>query len=171
MPRVSDEDARRCITTPSGVNASKVALAASLIEARRERDEAREALSMEALVANGQAERARKVEIERDALRAECDDLHRAIDVLRDECARLRVIEQAALAERDRAMAAAQLGVAQCAQVQDALRRVLPMAEAWFRREFDGLCDHEPGECHCDREAHARTDINIALAALGKGKT
>lgn len=32
-----------------------------------------------------------------------------------------------------------------------ALRRVLPMAEAWFRREFDGLCDHEPGECTCDQ--------------------
>lgn len=70
--------------------------------------------------------------------------------------------------ERDQAMAAARLGVAQCAQVQDALRRVLPMAEAWFRHEFDGLCDHEPGECTCDREAHARTDIHIALAALGK---
>jgi len=27
---------------------------------------------------------------------------------------------------------------------------------------------HEPGECTCDMEAHARTDINIALAALGK---
>lgn len=73
--------------------------------------------------------------------------------------------------EFEAAMDAAQIGVAQCAQVQDALRRVLPMAEAWFRREFDGLCDHEPGECHCDREAHARTDINIALAALGKGAT
>lgn len=70
--------------------------------------------------------------------------------------------------ERDQAMTAAQIGVAQCAQVQDALRRVLPMAEAWFRHEFDGLCDHEPGKCACDREAHARTDINIALVALGK---
>jgi len=58
--------------------------------------------------------------------------------------------------------------VSQCEQLQDALRRVLPMAEAWFRREFDFLCDHEPGECTCDQEAHARTDINIALAALGK---
>lgn len=52
-------------------------------------------------------------------------------------------------------------------QSQNALRRVLPMAEAWFRREFpDGFCDHESGECHCDREARARADINIARAAL-----
>ena len=41
MPKLSDDDVRRCITTPSGVNASKVALAASLVEARHERDEAR----------------------------------------------------------------------------------------------------------------------------------
>lgn len=59
-----------------------------------------------------------------------------------------------------------QLENAKCEQLKDVLRRILPMAEAWFRREFDGLCDHEPGECHCDREAHARTDINIAISML-----
>ena len=90
--------------------------------------------------------------------------IQKAIDEANKAGAALLRQLQAVTAERD----AAQIGVAQCAQVQDALRRVLPMSEAWFRREFDGLCDHEPGECHCDREAHARTDINIALAALGK---
>jgi len=80
------------------------------------------------------------------------------------EEARARVVLAAVREEEwhsDQAMAAAQL--------QDALRRVLPMAEAWFRREFDGLCDHEPGECTCGHEAHARTDLDFAIDALGRG--
>lgn len=71
-------------------------------------------------------------------------------------------------AERDNAMRVAQLAVAQLAKAQDALRRVLPMAEAWVRCEFDGLCDHEPGYCTCDQEAQAKTDLAFARAALGE---
>lgn len=97
-----------------------------------------------------------------------CSNGQDAFTVITQAWREQRALAVALTAERDLMMTAAQIGVAQCAQVQDALRRVLPMAEAWFRREFDGLCHHEPGECHCDREAHARTDINIALAALGK---
>ena len=51
-------------------------------------------------------------------------------------------------------------------QLKDALRRMLPMAEAWHRREFDGLCGHEEDDCTCDREASTREDIQSALAIL-----
>jgi hypothetical protein len=54
-------------------------------------------------------------------------------------------------------------------RLRAALRGVLPMAEVWFRREFDGMCDHEPGECTCDREAQAREAIRVASLALRGG--
>jgi hypothetical protein len=49
-----------------------------------------------------------------------------------------------------------------------ALRRVLPMAEAWFRFAFDLVCYHEPGDCTCDQEAVAREALAAARAALGE---
>jgi hypothetical protein len=51
-------------------------------------------------------------------------------------------------------------------RLRDALQRVLPMAEAWFRRSFDPVCHHEPGECTCDAAAHAKVDINMARRIL-----
>jgi len=51
-------------------------------------------------------------------------------------------------------------------RLRDALRRILPMAHAWFELEFRADCAHEAGECQCDRKEYAETDINIAIAAL-----
>jgi hypothetical protein len=52
--------------------------------------------------------------------------------------------------------------------LEDALRKVLPLAEAWHQRNFNFICDHEIGECTCDYEAKTREDIRTARATLGE---
>lgn len=73
--------------------------------------------------------------------------------------------------ERDTALEAARIAISQCAQVQNALRDILPLAEMWVERTYDYICDHEPGECTCDIEAEDKEKIRKAKLALGQVAT
>lgn len=50
--------------------------------------------------------------------------------------------------------------------LEDILRRVLPLAERYYRVRFDSICECEDGECDCANEAEACNVIEMACDVL-----